>query len=150
LETLTQTAKEVVTILIVLEVGGRQALFVLLSSDGCINRIGSGLVDASDRNMFIGQTGPELFYQLRSKLTPGVFHFLGQRLAAPNPVGERCELTVSLVYDDGSEAASAWRYGSESQGPHPEVVEFVKQAIRITEPWFQKQRSMVARPASPT
>jgi hypothetical protein len=142
--------EEVVGIWVGLHVGGQQALFALVLSDGSVNRMGSGLVNASDREMFIGKASPELFQQLRSKITPGVIHFLGQRLAAPNPIGKHCELTVGLKYADGREAASAWRYGSESQGPHPEVVDFVKETLQITEPWFQRQTAMVARPAAPT
>ena len=65
-----QATEEVVLILVVLEVGGQQALFVLLDSEGTANRMGSGLVDASDRTMFIGKADPELFQQLRSKITP--------------------------------------------------------------------------------
>ena len=68
--------------------------------------------------------------------------FLGRNLAAPSPIGKPCELTIGLKYANGREAASAWRYGSESQGPHPEVVEFVKEALRITEPWFQRQKAI--------
>lgn len=141
---------EVIAIVVVLEVAGRQALLALLASDGTVNRMGSGRVDESDRDMFIGKTAPALFENLRSKITPGVIHFLGQRLAAPNPVGQPCELTVGLRYADGRDVASAWRYGSESHGPHPEIVEFVKQAVQITEPWFQKQKDMVARRSAPT
>jgi hypothetical protein len=140
-----QAADEMVGIMVVLHVGGQQALFAVLGSDGSINRMGSGLVDASDRKMFIGKVSPELFQQLRSKITPGVIHFLGQHLAAPNPIGKPCELTVGIKYASGREAASAWRYGSESQGPHPEVVAFVKETLRITEPWFQQQKATVAR-----
>ena len=144
-----QAAEEVVLIVVVLKVGGQHSLFVLLDSEGTANRMGSGLVDASDRQMFIGKADPELFQQLRSKITPGVIHFLGQSLAVPNPIGKPCELTIGLKYANRREAASAWRYGSESQGPHPEVVEFVKEALRITEPWFQRQKAIAAHLAPP-
>ena len=144
-----QATEEVVLILVVLDVGGQQALFVLLDSEGTANRMGSGLVDASDRTMFIGKADSELFQQLRSKITPGMIPFLGRNLAAPSPIGKPCELTIGLKYANGREAASAWRYGSDSQGPHPEVVEFVKEALRITEPWFQRQKAIAAHLAQP-
>jgi hypothetical protein len=79
----TQAVEGVVAIIVALYVGGRHALFVLLDSDGNINRMGSGLTDCSDRQMFIGKADPELFQQLRSTITPGMIHFLGQRLALP-------------------------------------------------------------------
>jgi len=143
-----RSAEEVVAIVVVLHIDGQQALFALLGADGSINRMGSGSSSPSDGEMFIGKAPPELFQLLRSKITPGVIHFLGQRLAAPNPRGKPCELTVCLKYATGREAASAWRYGSESQGPHPEVVDFVKETVRITEPWFQQQKAMVTRQAT--
>ena len=137
-------AEEVVGILVTLFVGGKQSLFALLAADGSINRMGNAFVDESDREMFIGRTDTRLFEQLRSKITPGVTHFLGQHLTAPNPVGKICELTVALKYESGREDASGWRYGSESQGPHPEIADFVRETLRITEPWFQKQKAMAA------
>jgi hypothetical protein len=45
-----------------------------------------------------------------------------------------------LKYADGRLAKSGWRYGSESQGPHPEVCAFVAAAVEATEPWFQREK----------
>lgn len=139
---------EIVGILVELRVDGIESLFVLLDSGGSINRMGNGTVDDIEREMFIGKVAPELFMQLRSQVTPGVVHFLGQRLAAPQPKGKLCELTVMLRYADGREATSAWRYGSESQGPHPEVRDFAIAALQVTESWFQQQKQMVGRTSS--
>jgi hypothetical protein len=136
---------EIVGVLVVLLVGGERSLFVLLGKDGTINRMGSGSLDQIERQMFIGSAHPDLFTQLRSQVTPGVIHFLGQRLAAPQPKGKLCELTVMFKYADGHEAKSAWRYGSESQGPHPEVRAFVAAAVQATEPWFQRQKDVTQR-----
>jgi hypothetical protein len=79
---------EIVGVLVVLLVGGERSLFVLLGKDGTINRMGSGSVDQIERQMFIGSVHPDLFTQLRSQVTPGVIHFLGQRLAAPQAKGK--------------------------------------------------------------
>jgi hypothetical protein len=43
--------------------------------------------------------------------------------------------------------ASAWRYGSNSQGPHPEVRQFVVAMVQATEPWFQQQKKLTKRSA---
>jgi len=141
-------SSEIVGILVVLRVDGEPSLFVLLAEDGAINRMGNGSVDDIERKMFIGQVTPDLFMQLRSRVTPGVVHFLGQRLAASQPKGQLCELTVMFTYADGREATSAWRYGSESQGPHPEVRDFVTAAVEVTEPWFQQQKQLGGRSIS--
>ena len=138
---------DIAAVMVVLLVDGEQSLFILLSQDGAINRMGTGSTDQIERQLFIGKVGPDLFEQLRSQVTPGVVYFLGQRLAAPEPRGKLCELSVLFKYADGRESVSVWRYGSESQGPHPEVRSFVVNAIRVTEPWFQQQKEMVRRNA---
>lgn len=140
---------QVVAILVRLAVAGEQSLFVVLGSDGSINRMGNGSADDIERQLFIGKVAPDLFMQLLARVTPGVVHFLGQGLAVPHPKGKPCELIVLFKYADGREAVSGWRYGSESQGPHPEVCDFVAAAVELTEPWFQAQKRMVRAAKSP-
>ena len=133
---------EIAAIMVVLLVDGEQSLFIMLSEDGSINRMGNGSIDQIEHQMFIGRVGPDLFKHLRSQVTAGVVYFLGQRLAAPEPKGKLCELRVIFKYSDGREAGQTWSYGSESQGPHPEVCAFVAAAARLTEPWFQQQKQI--------
>ena len=135
---------EIAAILVILLVDGEHSLFIFLSEDGCINRIGNGSIDRIEREMFIGKDGSDLFKQLRAQVTAGVIHFLGQRLAAPEPKGKLCELSVIFEYADGREAESAWRYGSESQGPPRDIRQFVTEAVRLTDPWYEKQKHMTA------
>ena len=149
-ETRMGDGNEIAAIMVVLLVDGEQSLFIMLSEDGSINRMGNGSIDQIEHQMFIGRVGPDLFKHLRSQVTAGVVYFLGQRLAAPEPKGKLCELRVIFKYADRREAESAWRYGAESQGPHPEVCTFVVTATRVTEPWFQQQKEMVRRNARTT
>jgi hypothetical protein len=134
--------QEIATIAVALYVDGEQSLLILLSEDGLINRMGNVSIDQIERQLFIATIDPGLFKQLRSQVTAGVVHFLGQRLAAPEPKGRLCELRVIFKYSDGREAGQTWSYGSESQGPHPEVCAFVAAAARLTEPWFQQQKQI--------
>jgi hypothetical protein len=139
---------EVIGIMVVLLVDGQQSLFLRLGADGSINRMGNGSVDDIERQMFIGVVDPKLFLGLRARIGPGVLRWLGQHLTAPQPVGKLCELTVLFKYADGREAATEWRYGSESQGPYPDVCEFVAAAVEATEPWFESRKEMVRRNAA--
>ena len=132
---------EVIGIWIELLVGEQQSLFAMLAADGTINRMGSGLVDASDTVMYIGRTDPKLFEELRSTIDPSLTQFLGRSLSDPRPQGTPCSLRIGLAHADGREAVTAWRYGTDSQGPHPAVAEFVREALRITEPWLQGQKA---------
>src|SRR5262249_52323323 len=81
-------------IMVTLLIGNEQALFIMLGSDGSINRVGTGSVDDTERDMFIGQTGPDLFHQLRARITPELLGWCGQQLSDPRPQGQVCELTV--------------------------------------------------------
>jgi hypothetical protein len=130
-------------ILVTLLIGGEQALFVLLGSDGSINRMGTGSENNTERDMFIGKTEPGVFQRLREQITPELLGWCGQQLAAPQPQGKVCELTVGFQKADGQESMTAWRYGSASQGPPPEVCRFVVAAVEATEPWFEEQKAMV-------
>jgi hypothetical protein len=129
--------------LVKLNISDQPALFVLLAADGTINRLGTGSVNNVENDLFIGVTDLSCFEQLRGKITDELLGWCGQQLADPDPHGEICELTVGFQQADGQSLMTAWRYGSESQGPPPEVCEFVIAAVKATEPWFQKQQAMV-------
>ena len=146
------TAEKPITgILVTLDIADRQALFIMLASDGAINRMGSGSVtinrmgsasvNKTDRIMFIGCTSLELFEGLRQRVGADLLRWIGE-YADPSPRGELCRLTVGFQHDDGSESMSRWQYGAESQGPAPEVRGFVRAALESTDPWFQKQKLM--------
>jgi hypothetical protein len=128
--------------MVTLHIGGKQALFIMLGSDGSINRVGTGSVNNSEQDMFIGRTDTALFQQLRGQVTDELLGWCGRQLADPEPQGQMCELTVGFKLADGQELLTAWRYGSESQGPPPEVGQFVIAAVHATDPWFDRQRAM--------
>lgn len=146
-----RSGDEIVVIVVVLVIGGEPSLFILVGADGLINRMGSGLVDNFDRQLFIDIGSPDLFVRLRSQITPGVTHWLGQALEAPHSKGKLCELVVRFGYADGRETATVWRYGSESAGPHQEVRDFVIATLEVTEPWFQQWQTRLRsnKPQSP-
>jgi hypothetical protein len=130
---------ELAAILLTLKIGQEQALFVMLSSDGAINRLGTGAVDNNERTMCIGKTDTSLFERLRSMVTPELLQFGGQMLSDPNPKGQPCKLMVGFKKKDGKELMIGFGYGSESQGPPPAVCKFVLAAVDATEPWYKEQ-----------
>jgi hypothetical protein len=132
-------------IMVTLTVNGAQSLFIMLGADGSINRVGTGAVDNTERDMFIGRTDPILFRDLLAEITPELLTWCGQSRADPEPRGQLCDLTVGFKRASGEELLTAWRYGSESMGPPPEVGQFVVAAIRATDPWFAKQQAMARR-----
>jgi hypothetical protein len=126
-------------ILVTLFVDGVQSLFVMLSSDGAISRMGTGAVNNGDMDLFIGEVGPELFRQLRDGIAPELLGWCGHCMADPDPQGKVCELTLGFRRLDGREMISEWRYGSQSSGPPPEVRQFVVAVVEATNPWFEQQ-----------
>jgi hypothetical protein len=132
-------------ILVTLFIAGEQSLFIMLGSDGAINRMGNGSVDNIERDMFIGKIGPELFQQLRDIVSAELLAWCGRQLADPSPQGKTCELTVGFRRANGEELMTKWRYGSESQGPPPEVCQFVVAAVEATSSWFEHQKAMARR-----
>jgi hypothetical protein len=132
-------------ILVTLDIGGEPSLFIMLASDGTINRMGTGMVDNAERDLFIGKVGPGLFEQLRARVTPELLGWCGQRLADPQPQGAVCDLSIGFQQADGQERVTGWRYGSQSQGPPPEVCQFVRDAVEATDSWFEQQKAMVRR-----
>jgi hypothetical protein len=133
--------KAIKGIMVTLHIADQQALFIMLASEGTINRMGTGSVSNIERDLFIGRTTPELFEGLRQRVGADLLRWIGQ-YGDPSPRGKLCRLTVGFQHDDGSEAMSHWQYGAESQGPPPVVRDFVIAAVRTTDPWFQQQKQM--------
>jgi hypothetical protein len=137
------TPEAVTGIFITLKVEDEQALFVLLSSDGTVNRAGTGSDENVENDLFIGRTSPEMFEALKSRIRPEALQWEGG-YAAPDPAGQTCELTVGFMHNDDSESGCRFRYGSESQGPPEELCDLVMAAIEITNPWYEEQKRMVS------
>ena len=130
--------------MITLLIEEQQSLFLLLTDDGTVNRMGNGTERDLDGDLFIGIAPLDMFEQLRSLVGPGLLQWMGRQLSDPDPQGKMCRLMVGVRQSDGQEMASVWSYGTESMGPPPDVREFVVAAIEITNPWFEQQRLMVS------
>ncbi len=135
--------QEILGILILLEVGGRQALLVRLDADGSVHRLGSGSIEKLERDRFIGAVDPEIFSRLASKATPALLSWCGQSRSHPAPRGELCNLVIAFKQADGQELTTAWRYGTHSKWPPEEVLDFVEEALRATDPWYQQEKGQL-------
>jgi len=131
-------------IMIVLEVDTEQILFLMLASDGSINRSGTGTLEWQKPGMFIGITKEPLFEELRAEISPAWFDQQGV-YDAREKKGRSCELTISMKHNDGRQTDLLFRYGSKSMGPPADVNHFVKRAVTITDPWFHRQLKLVAK-----
>lgn len=135
---------DITGIMITLLVEEQQSLFLLLTDDGTVNRMGNGAERDLNGDLFIGIAPQDKFEQLRSLVSPGLLQWMGRQLSDPDPQAKMCRLVVGVRQSDGQELASVWSYGTESMGPPPEIREFVVAATEITNPWFEQQRRIVS------
>jgi hypothetical protein len=138
------TVSDITAVHIALEAGDKQALFVLLATDGSINRLGTGSVANTDSDLFIGITKEALFAQLMAHLDDEMLKYMGG-YDIHDQRGIPCKLSIGLSFANGEDSGFGFRYGSESQGPPDQIVQFVTAAVQLTNPWFQQQKRMVSK-----
>jgi hypothetical protein len=145
--TSARNVADVHAILVDLKVDSETLLFIMVSADRSINRIGSGTFGNKNRDMFIGMTpDPAIFQRVRSHLTDSILQGLGMRFQmSENALGAPCKLTLMFQFNDGKSASSEYLYGTQSEGPPKEVTDFVRAAVRETEGWYQQQLRMVEK-----
>lgn len=126
--------------LVTLKINQDTALFILLAEDGTVNRMGDGSLAKEDRDMFIGINREPLFNRFIARVTPEMLKQKGA-YQVPNHKGAECELILLLGYR-GSEKVAGFKflYGSESQGPPPEIADLVRYALELTNPWHEEQK----------
>jgi hypothetical protein len=130
--------EDVIGVAMSLMVDDALSLFALLAADGSINRLGTGTIDNTEKEMCIGViSDPQLFQNLRARISPEIFKWVGGR-ADQSPKGKICELTIWLFLPNKEERSIYFKYGSESMGPPPEVGRLVLAAIDATNPWYEQ------------
>jgi len=138
------TPESINAILVMLEIADRKALFILLADDGLVNRLGTGTVDNTENDLYIGHTSDPLFAQLRAQIRPMWMDHFGS-YDVPSKAGSVCTLSV-LFNAPGEQGGVRIIYGSESQGPPDDIREFVEEAVRLTDPWYEKQKQIMGPP----
>jgi len=123
----------------VLEVDGKQKLFILLEQDGTIQRSGTGSEDSTETRLYMGRTQPPPLDALRQKVRADLFQY-GGIYDLPNPAGKPCKLVVGLDGEGGAVGFEI-RFGSESLGIPAELYQLLCDAIDITEPWYEQQKA---------
>ncbi len=126
------------SVVITMKVAEHRVLFILLSKDGSVNRMGGGAVETADGALFIG-IDPSLFSAALEHLSQEVIDLAGL-YDVPEKVGMHCVLTIDYLFNDSSGRELEIRYGSESMGPPQEVARFVHGAVWATQRWYQEQR----------
>ena len=121
---------------IVLQTDNLLLLNILMSSDGMVQRLGSGDLDNVEHELICDTIENCCFQELLKSLPKDFFESVGS-YNDPNLQGERLGLSI-LVIVGGQEYCFQIVYGSKSEGPPDDVVSFVTTAKRLTESWYQQ------------
>lgn len=143
----TDVPQDVTGILVTLQIEETQKLFVLLGKDGTINRMGTGAVDCTEKTLYMGMTEASAFESVRPLAAPVLSNWIGG-FSVPKTEGKLCQLIVGFRTATGQEFMSLWKYGSDSQGPPPEVCNVVMKTVEATDTWYAKQKSKAEPPPS--
>ena len=132
---------DIAGVLVTLHIGGEQKLFLMLTNDGMIRRSGDGSEDCIDTDVFIGKSQGNEFSKIVAMCGDVIGKWLGS-YAAPEQQGKSCRLVVGFEDANENEMLSEWEYGTESQGPPPDVGSLVVGAVRATDAWYEKQKAL--------
>lgn len=135
------TQNDIVAFLVTLDIDTFQVLFIMIGADGSISRLGNGSSESTERDLFVGRSTRELFDKMQGELTEHLMQWMGS-YSDPDPKGKICNLSVGFQLEDGRELMSRWQYGSESQGPPPEICRFVIAAVNITDTWYEAEKAL--------
>lgn len=135
---------DIAALAITLDVDERPSLFILLSADGSINRMGSGTLEDTDHELFVGRIDPAIFEAVRSHLTAAMLQRLGQVFQSQNTRGVACKLELNFQFRDGTSNGLGFLYGSESEGMPRDVADFVTAAVHETDPWYENFKRTAA------
>lgn len=129
---------EIQRIQIVLQADERLLLHIVLSSDGTVQRLGSGRLDNKEFELVNGVADRAIFDELLKSLPESFLESEGS-YNDPDLRGQRLGLSITLMVA-GREHSFQIVYGSESEGPPDDVVAFVVAAKELTESWYQRMK----------
>jgi hypothetical protein len=133
-------AHEIKDIFIMLQVANNQVLFILLASDGTINRKGDGSPDCKDHDLYIGRTDTApIIEELKASISPEMITFLHGTYDASEKKGRTCSLKIGFK-TDSIETGIEFIYGEHSTGVPTEFRQLVTKAVQLTNPWHASQK----------
>jgi len=130
------TKAEIENIHISLVVNEEQVLALRVSKNGALNRMGDGSDDPKMRLMFMKRIEEPLFDRLMEVLSVDLLSMVG-RYTFPDPKGDLTQLLITLEGDNEAETGFEFVYGSDSEGPPEEIIDFVEYAVELSDPYWE-------------
>ncbi len=133
-------------VIISLEVETLPCLFLLLSQDGTVNRLGTGAIDNAEKALFVGESLEPFFKQFMARVSDELLQNAGA-YRHPDPKGRACKLVLAFRRPKDP-LGFEFHFGTESEGPPPEVASLVSFATEMTEEWYNLQKEEAAAQAT--
>ena len=133
--------------LLSLDVGSRNALFIVLAKDGTICRRGNGNPN-KDFELLKGTSELEHFQAFMMTVSEDILQFSGFFEQTPI-VGRPCKLMIVFSGPHGEEAGFKVEYGEDSQGPPADIVEMLINAVKLTDPWYEEEIAKLQNSTAP-
>ncbi|MDW3649081.1 MAG: hypothetical protein R8P61_18575 [Bacteroidia bacterium] len=130
------TKAEIENVHISLVVNEEQVLALRVSKSGALNRMGDGSDDPKMRLMFMKRIEEPLFDRLMEILSLDLLSMVG-RYTFPDPKGDITQLLITLEGEKDTETGYEFVYGSDSEGPPEEIIDFVEYAVELSDPYWE-------------
>ncbi|SRR6266568_511526 len=141
-----QASPQLYAFLIELCVNQMPALVLGLSSDGAINRLGSGTWSSIGNKVehgIIDQTSEPFFQRATELVDPSWLNWAGVHTPFQQR-GPSCLLRMTFFCRGLAPIVLEFRFGAHSSGPPPEIKQFVIRTIEITQPWYDEENRKAA------
>ena len=129
--------------LVSLDVGDKNALFIVLMKDGTICRRGNGNPD-KEFELLKGSSELQHYQAFMMTVSEELFQFSGVFDQTPI-VGRPCKMMIVFSGPNGEEAGFKVNYGEDSVGAPREIVEMLVNAVKITDPWYEEERTKLSQ-----
>ncbi|MGE0431195.1 MAG: hypothetical protein AB7K09_05205 [Planctomycetota bacterium] len=125
---------------ITLEVGDEALLFIHLDQAGNVQRMGTGEATQVEalKQLYHGTSDDHLFESLLGWISDDMLSHTGL-YDLPEREGTPCKLQLLFSTDDERTGGYEFLYGTESEGPPIEILDFVVTALDLTDLWFRAQ-----------
>jgi hypothetical protein len=126
--------KDIDGIMIDLKRGRDVLLFILLSANGGLNRMGNG-IDIARRNMLIRRVGSDVFAQLKPFITSDMLEYANQRSPEPSTQDNDYHLSITFRSPSGG-VKLQFVYGAEVRALPEAINTLVDKAIELTDAFY--------------
>jgi EAL domain-containing protein (putative c-di-GMP-specific phosphodiesterase class I) len=137
-------SEDVVAVAIDWEMGGETLLQLEVDADGSIRRAGDGTPSVASQSRATGRSDELLLARILAGMDSELLGIGGLRRLEPF-AGKLGKLSVHFRGRDGGGRAFEVWYGSASAGPSAAIMEFVANAIRVTDAWYARMRPEAPR-----